>query len=60
MVILRYYWELSYAEIAQILEIPLGTVKSRLDLAHKTLRRELDGEETRSGSEPEKEVPNEL
>ena len=42
VVILRYYWELSYAEIAQILDIPVGTVKSRLNLALKTLRKELE------------------
>ncbi len=42
VVVLRYYWELSYAEIAQILSIPLGTVKSRLNLALKILRRELE------------------
>lgn len=42
VVILHYYWDLPYAEIAQILEIPLGTVKSRLDLAIKTLRQTLD------------------
>lgn len=41
VVILRYYWELSYGEIADILDIPLGTVKSRLDLALKTLRHAL-------------------
>jgi RNA polymerase sigma-70 factor (ECF subfamily) len=44
VVVLRYYWEMSYADMAQILEIPLGTVKSRLDLALKTLRRALDDE----------------
>ena len=32
VLILRYYWELSYAEIVQILDIPVGTVKSRLNL----------------------------
>jgi len=33
VIVLRYYWEMSYAEIAQSLEIPLGTVKSRLSQA---------------------------
>ena len=42
VVILRYYWDLPYAEISQILDIPLGTVKSRLNLALKTLHRELE------------------
>ena len=42
VVILRYYWELSYAEIAQILDAPVGTVKSRLNLALKTLHRKLE------------------
>ena len=41
VVILRYYQELSYAEIAQILDVPVGTVKSRLNSALKTLRKEL-------------------
>jgi RNA polymerase sigma-70 factor (ECF subfamily) len=42
VVILRYYWELSYAEMAQILDVPVGTVKSRLNLALRTLRKELE------------------
>ncbi len=41
VVVLRFYWELPHAEIAQILNVPLGTVKSRLSLALETLRREL-------------------
>ncbi len=42
VVIMRYYLELPYAEIAQALNIPVGTVKSRLNLALKALRRELE------------------
>jgi RNA polymerase sigma-70 factor (ECF subfamily) len=56
VVVLRYYWELSYAEVAQILEIPLGTVKSRLELAIRTLRQALEKQEFRSGVEPEVEA----
>ena len=41
VVILRYYWDLSYLDIAQILEIPLGTVRSRLNTAMKSLHRVL-------------------
>jgi RNA polymerase sigma-70 factor (ECF subfamily) len=58
VVILRYYWELPYAEISRILDIPLGTVKSRLDLALRTLRRALEAqdEEIASAPSPEREV----
>jgi RNA polymerase sigma-70 factor (ECF subfamily) len=41
VIILRYYLELPYTEIAQVLDIPLGTVKSRLDGSLRTLRRTL-------------------
>jgi RNA polymerase sigma-70 factor (ECF subfamily) len=38
---LRYREELAYEEIAETLEIPLGTVKVRLHRAHEILRRKL-------------------
>lgn len=44
VLILRYFSDLSYDEIVQVLGIPLGTVKSRLNQAIRTLRRELEKE----------------
>jgi RNA polymerase sigma-70 factor, ECF subfamily len=41
VVVLRYYWDLSYVDITQILNLPLGTVKSRLNRALLILRDEL-------------------
>lgn len=41
VVILRYYQDLSLAEIAAALDIPVGTVKSRLSLGVGRLRAEL-------------------
>jgi RNA polymerase sigma-70 factor (ECF subfamily) len=40
-VILRYYHDCSVAEIAQILDIPEGTVHSRLNTARKKMRNHL-------------------
>jgi RNA polymerase sigma-70 factor (ECF subfamily) len=40
-VVLRYYQELSLAEIAEILNVPIGTVKSRLSLGLKQLRERI-------------------
>ena len=43
MVVLLYYMEeLSLAQIASLLHIPLGTVKSRLHQARKLLRQQLE------------------
>ena len=38
---LRYKEGLAYEEIAETLELPLGTVKVRLHRAHEILRRKL-------------------
>lgn len=38
VLVLRYFNELSYGEIAYIINIPLGTVKSRINQALKLLR----------------------
>ena len=48
VVLLRYGHELSYQEVAQRLDISLGTVKSRLNAAHRKLQELLNG-----GSGPE-------
>jgi len=41
VILLVYYHDLPQEEIAQILSIPLGTVKSRLHNAMRTLKEEL-------------------
>ena len=41
VVLLSFYHDLTYREIAQILDIPLGTVKSRMRSAMTRLRREV-------------------
>jgi RNA polymerase sigma-70 factor, ECF subfamily len=41
VVVLRYTEELSYEEIAEVLNCSRGTVASRLNRAHKILERKL-------------------
>ena len=41
VVVLRYFNELSYDEIAQVANIPLGTVKSRINQALKYIRQQM-------------------
>jgi RNA polymerase sigma-70 factor (ECF subfamily) len=47
VIVLRYYHDLAYAEIAQILEIPLGTVQSRLNQGMKQIQHALQAEQPR-------------
>jgi RNA polymerase sigma-70 factor (ECF subfamily) len=46
VIILRYLYDLPYQEIADILDIRLGTVKSRLYTAHRHLRQRLATDQT--------------
>ena len=46
VVALRFWRDLPLEDIAERLDVPLGTVKSRLHYAMKQLRRELDQEGT--------------
>lgn len=43
ILLLRHFQDLSYAEIAQCLDIPQGTVMSRLHAARKKLQEKLSG-----------------
>jgi len=42
---LRYFLDLDYESIADILKIPIGTVKSRISIGLKKLKESLGGEE---------------
>jgi RNA polymerase sigma factor (sigma-70 family) len=44
-VFLRYYADLDYREIAEILGVTVGTVSASLHAAHRSLRSTLDSEE---------------
>ena len=42
--VLFYFQQMKYEEMARILSVPEGTIKSRLNAAKKRLRKELNGE----------------
>ena len=48
VLVLRYFNDLPYHEIAQIMGIPLGTVKSRINKALRTLREQLSVQQRES------------
>ena len=54
VIVLRYLEGLAYADIAEILDCSIGTVKSRLNRAHAAMRRELANryEPGGSGAQP--------
>jgi len=45
VIVLRDYMDLSYAEIADVLDVPKGTVMSKLHRARLALKKELAGHE---------------
>jgi RNA polymerase sigma-70 factor (ECF subfamily) len=46
VLVLYHFEHLKYAEIAEILEIPMGTVMNRIFRARQKVRALMDGEET--------------
>lgn len=42
VILLRHQSDMAYEEIAEALQLPIGTVKARLHRAHKMLREKLD------------------
>ncbi len=49
VLVLFYYNDLSLKDIAQVLNMPIGTVKSRLSRGREMLKQELEGEEEYEG-----------
>jgi RNA polymerase sigma-70 factor (ECF subfamily) len=42
VIVLRYFEDLSYEEIADVLDVPIGTVKSRISRARRALREVME------------------
>ena len=45
MIVLRHQQDLSYEQIAQVLDLPLGTVKARIHRAREMLKHRLEGQD---------------
>jgi RNA polymerase sigma-70 factor (ECF subfamily) len=52
VLLLREYEELSYAEIAALMRVPVNTVRSRLFRARMALRRQLASGRDLAGRKP--------
>ena len=48
-VVLRDVQGMDYAQIAEVLQIPIGTVRSRIARGRQALAADLDGNQDRSG-----------
>ena len=53
LLVLRYYADLSVPEVAEVLGVPSGTVKSRLHYAMEALRAALDADARTTGATQE-------
>lgn len=52
VLVLRDMQDLEYSQIAEVLDVPVGTVKSRLFRARVALRTAVEAETARGGNEP--------
>ncbi len=52
VLVLCYVEQMPYEETAEVLEVPLGTVKSRIYYAKSALRREMEGRSNEGHKEP--------
>ncbi|MHC4211052.1 MAG: RNA polymerase sigma factor, partial [Planctomycetota bacterium] len=52
VLVLRDMQDLEYSQIAEVLNVPVGTVKSRLFRARVALRTAVEAEAARGGNEP--------
>lgn len=49
VIVLHYLWSMSLEEIAELLDCPVGTIKSRLHYARKALRAQLENVDINNG-----------
>ncbi|MDH3199055.1 MAG: RNA polymerase subunit sigma, partial [Candidatus Krumholzibacteria bacterium] len=57
IIVLKHFKDCSYKEIAETLEIPIGTVMSRLYYARRALKEAIERLESEGLPEPEASLP---